>query len=32
MYEIDEENEDHDDLPFACYICRGEFKDPIVTR
>ncbi|KAI8921059.1 hypothetical protein DFJ77DRAFT_426350 [Powellomyces hirtus] len=31
--ENDEEEEgSDDDLPFACVICRNEFKDPIVTR
>ncbi|KAJ3159260.1 hypothetical protein HDU86_001863 [Geranomyces michiganensis] len=33
----DDEGEDDgsgsdDDLPFACVICRNEFKDPIVTK
>nr|XP_026483725.1 RING finger protein 113A [Vanessa tameamea]XP_026483726.1 RING finger protein 113A [Vanessa tameamea] len=27
-YEIDSD----DDLPFKCFICRGSFEDPIVTR
>ncbi|XP_047541778.1 E3 ubiquitin-protein ligase RNF113A [Vanessa atalanta] len=27
-YEIDSD----DELPFKCFICRGSFKDPIVTR
>lgn len=26
-----EENEDDGDLPFACFICREPFKDPVVT-
>ena len=30
-FEINEEDET-DDLPFACYICRGDFKNPVVTR
>lgn len=25
-------NDDDDDLPFACFICRNGFKNPIVTR
>eukprot|EP00472_Partenskyella_glossopodia_P013787 CAMPEP_0197521216 /NCGR_PEP_ID=MMETSP1318-20131121/6499_1 /TAXON_ID=552666 /ORGANISM="Partenskyella glossopodia, Strain RCC365" /LENGTH=311 /DNA_ID=CAMNT_0043073099 /DNA_START=5 /DNA_END=940 /DNA_ORIENTATION=+ len=31
----DEENyaiESDDELPFACYICRDDFKNPVVTR
>jgi len=32
----DEENyeisDDEEDLPFACYICRNPFKDPVVTK
>lgn len=27
-----EGSEDEDGLPFACYICRGEFVDPVVTK
>lgn len=23
---------DDDELPFACHICREEFKNPIVTK
>ena len=30
--EGDEESAEEDDLPFACFICRGPFVDPIVTR
>lgn len=26
-----EEKEVDDGIPFACHICRGSFKDPIVT-
>ena len=29
-YEINEEEEDN--LPFACYICREDFVDPVVTH
>lgn len=29
-YEINEDEEDN--LPFACYICRDEFVDPVVTN
>ena len=32
---IESENDDsndEDDFPFACFICRGPFIDPIVTR
>jgi RING finger protein 113A len=28
----EEEVEEDDDLPFACLICRGEFKEPVVTK
>lgn len=28
-YEI---NSDDENLPFKCFICRGRFKDPIVTK
>ena len=21
-----------DDLPFACFICRGPFKSPVMTK
>ncbi|KAJ3000973.1 hypothetical protein HDV02_000042 [Globomyces sp. JEL0801] len=31
--EVEEEEIDSDDdLPFACLICRGDFKSPIVTK
>ncbi|KAJ3038960.1 hypothetical protein HK097_002987 [Rhizophlyctis rosea] len=30
--EDEEEEESDDDLPFACMICREEFKDPIITK
>ena len=29
QYEISSSDED---LPFACYICREQFKNPIVTK
>lgn len=29
-YEI--ESDDDDDLPFACFICRESFKNPVVTK
>lgn len=29
-YEID--SDDDDDLPFACFICRESFKNPVVTK
>ena len=28
-YEIDS---DEDQLPFKCFICRGSFVDPVVTK
>ncbi|KAJ3410591.1 hypothetical protein HDV05_003628 [Chytridiales sp. JEL 0842] len=28
----EEEIEEDDDLPFACLICRKDFKDPVVTK
>lgn len=28
----DEEVDEDEDLPFACLICRQEFKKPIVTK
>lgn len=28
-YEIESDSED---LPFKCFICRGSFVDPIVTK
>lgn len=30
-FEINEDDA-KDDLPFACFICREEFKNPVVTR
>ncbi|KAJ3318338.1 hypothetical protein HDV06_000571 [Boothiomyces sp. JEL0866] len=30
--EVEDEVESDDDLPFACLICRGDFKSPIVTK
>lgn len=33
-YEIKEDEEDGvdtDGLPFACFICRGDFENPVVT-
>ncbi len=29
---IEEEDKDKDDLPFACHLCRGPFKSPVVTK
>ena len=33
---LDEENyevsSDEEDLPFKCFICRGSFKNPIITK
>jgi RING finger protein 113A len=29
---IAEESDSDDDLPFACLICRNDFKDPIMTK
>jgi RING finger protein 113A len=26
------EDEEIDDLPFACYICREPFQDPVTTK
>lgn len=31
-YEIHSSEDDGDDLPFACFICREEFKNPVVTK
>jgi RING finger protein 113A len=28
----DEELDEDDNLPFACFICRKPFKDPVVTK
>lgn len=28
----DDEDSDEDALPFACFICRQPFKDPVVTK
>lgn len=30
--EVSDEDEDEDALPFACFICRQPFVDPVVTR
>ncbi|KAI9003214.1 hypothetical protein BC832DRAFT_521722, partial [Gaertneriomyces semiglobifer] len=30
--ESDEQNDSDEDLPFACVICRKEFKDPVETK
>ena len=30
QYEVD--SDDDDDLPFACFICREPFKNPVVTK
>ena len=31
--EVEElEEEEDSDLPFACFICRKDFKDPVVTK
>jgi RING finger protein 113A len=32
QHEVVEEQDSDDDLPFACLICRKDFKSPIVTR
>ena len=29
-YEVSDSDEE--DLPFACYICREKFTDPVVTK
>ena len=26
------DEESDEELPFACYICRQEFKDPVITK
>lgn len=31
-YEVDSSEEDDDSLPFACFICKEEFKNPVVTK
>ncbi|KAI9271386.1 hypothetical protein BY458DRAFT_586480 [Sporodiniella umbellata] len=31
-YAISEEDDSDEELPFACLICREEFKNPVVTR
>eukprot|EP00211_Chloroparvula_japonica_P012236 CAMPEP_0119153824 /NCGR_PEP_ID=MMETSP1310-20130426/49877_1 /TAXON_ID=464262 /ORGANISM="Genus nov. species nov., Strain RCC2339" /LENGTH=131 /DNA_ID=CAMNT_0007146305 /DNA_START=87 /DNA_END=479 /DNA_ORIENTATION=+ len=28
----EEKSDDDDDLPFACAICRGDFREPVMTR
>lgn len=28
----DSDSDSEDDLPFSCYICRSEYKAPVVTR
>ncbi|KAI9493399.1 hypothetical protein BDB00DRAFT_822919 [Zychaea mexicana] len=28
----DDDDDSEEELPFACYICRQEFKDPVVTK
>jgi len=30
--DVDIEEEIDDGLPWACFICRGDFKDPVVTK
>merc|ERR1711871_85144 len=30
--EAEKEDDDDDGLPFACLICKGPFKDPVVTK
>ncbi|KAI9146548.1 hypothetical protein BKA69DRAFT_1045300 [Paraphysoderma sedebokerense] len=30
--EIESEEDSDDDLPFACLICRSDFKNPVVTK
>jgi len=32
QYEIKEDEDEDDQLPFACFICREDFKNPIVTK
>jgi RING finger protein 113A len=32
QYAVESDEESDDELPFACLICREEFKNPIVTK
>ena len=32
VQDVDIEEEIDDGLPWACFICRGDFKDPVVTK
>ena len=32
VIDSEEESSDEDDLPFACFICRGDFVNPVVTK
>eukprot|EP00055_Hartaetosiga_balthica_P018236 m.130992 g.130992 ORF g.130992 m.130992 type:complete len:344 (-) comp9474_c3_seq6:676-1707(-) len=32
QYEIHSDSDDDDDLPFACFICRNPFTNPVVTK
>jgi RING finger protein 113A len=32
QYAISDEDDSDDELPFACLICREEFKNPVMTR
>lgn len=31
-YQLEQSSDEEDDLPFACLICREEFKRPVVTK
>ncbi len=31
-YEVESSDEDNDNLPFACLICRNDFVEPVVTK
>ncbi|KAL1462569.1 hypothetical protein WDU94_014396 [Cyamophila willieti] len=31
-YEIPDSDDEEDNIPFKCYICRNSFKDPVVTK
>lgn len=31
-YAVSDEDDSDEELPFACLLCRKEFKDPVVTK
>lgn len=32
QYAVSDSDDDEDELPFACYICRESFTNPVVTK